>query len=130
VVLRWPLDPGVLVEVGTALPGEALIHIDVVKDLEERILSALRRLHAHPRFATACDRPKVQAPLAYLGTRKQVMLVCQYLDRIGLTSPESPALPGTMTATPRDLPCPPNRTRNWPAATAKSAASPSRCARH
>lgn len=81
MVLRWLLDQGVLVEVGTALPGEALIHIDVVKDLEERILFTLRRLHAHTPFATARDRQKVQAPLAYLGNEALVDFVIGRLLR-------------------------------------------------
>lgn len=67
VILRQLLDRGELVEVGAALSGEALVHLDVVKDLEERILATLRRLHAQAPFAPAHDRQKVQASLSYLG---------------------------------------------------------------
>ncbi|MBL8799397.1 MAG: selenocysteine-specific translation elongation factor [Planctomycetia bacterium] len=67
VLLRRLLDRGELVEVGEGAPAETLLHVDVVTDLEERVLAVLTRLHAEMPFAPAHEMVKVKTALAYLG---------------------------------------------------------------
>jgi selenocysteine-specific elongation factor len=67
--------------VALALGGtrHLLLHADVLRDLEERILQVLGRLHEQFPLLTALDRQKVLAQLAYLGDEA---LVQAALDRL------------------------------------------------
>jgi selenocysteine-specific elongation factor len=44
-----------------------LLHTDLIKELDERILTVVGRLHAESPLMTAHDRRKVQSQLDYLG---------------------------------------------------------------
>ncbi|MBI3410223.1 MAG: selenocysteine-specific translation elongation factor, partial [Planctomycetes bacterium] len=46
---------------------ELLLHADMVRELDERLLNALGQLHEESPLMTTHDRQKVQAQLAYIG---------------------------------------------------------------
>src|SRR5207245_3175992 len=56
-----------LVEVGVSSARRLLLHADMVKELDERILHALARLHEQFPLMSAHDRQKVQSQLDYVG---------------------------------------------------------------
>jgi len=58
---------GELVEVATSRARSTLLHADMVRELEERILQALARLHEEFPLMSAHDRQKVQSQLDYVG---------------------------------------------------------------
>jgi selenocysteine-specific elongation factor len=60
-------ERGDLVEIVISPARHVLLHADVVKELDERILQALARLHEEFPLMTSHDRHKVQAQLAYVG---------------------------------------------------------------
>jgi selenocysteine-specific elongation factor len=60
-------ERGDLVEIAISQARHVLLHADIVKELDERILQALARLHADFPLMTSHDRHKVQAQLAYVG---------------------------------------------------------------
>src|SRR5262249_32916060 len=59
-------ERGALVEVAAGA-RRLLLHADMVKELEERVLQALARLHEQFPLMTADDRQKVQSQLDYVG---------------------------------------------------------------
>ena len=58
---------GELVEVATSRARGTLLHVDMVRELEDRILQALARLHEEFPLMSAHDRQKVQSQLDYVG---------------------------------------------------------------
>jgi selenocysteine-specific elongation factor len=60
-------DRGSLVEVPVGSGRPRLLHADMVKELDERILQALARLHEQFPLMTSHDRQKVQSQLDYVG---------------------------------------------------------------
>src|SRR5262245_20812790 len=58
---------GDLVELTSGGSRRVLLHADMIKELEERILQALGRLHEQSPLMTAHDRQKVQSQLDYVG---------------------------------------------------------------
>jgi selenocysteine-specific elongation factor len=58
---------GDLVEVSVGSARRLLLHADMVKELDERILQALGRLHEQFPLMSSHDRQKVQSQLDYVG---------------------------------------------------------------
>jgi selenocysteine-specific elongation factor len=58
---------GSLVDVGTSSTRRLLLHADMIKELDDRILSVLSRLHEEFPLMSAHDRRKVQSQLDYVG---------------------------------------------------------------
>jgi selenocysteine-specific elongation factor len=58
---------GHLVEISTGHARSLLLHADMVRELEERILQALGRLHEQFPLMSAHDRQKLQSQLDYVG---------------------------------------------------------------
>jgi selenocysteine-specific elongation factor len=58
---------GDLVEMSIGSGRRLLLHADMVKELEERLMQALGRLHEEHPLMTAHDRQKVQSQLDYVG---------------------------------------------------------------
>jgi len=58
---------GGLVEIGAGHARPLLLHADILKELDERILTVLYRLHEEAPLVTWHDRHKVQAQLDYVG---------------------------------------------------------------
>lgn len=58
---------GDLVEIATSHARHLLLHADMVKELEERVLQVLSRLHEQFPLMSAHDRQKVQSHLDYVG---------------------------------------------------------------
>jgi selenocysteine-specific elongation factor len=58
---------GKLVQIGVGPARQMLLHADVIKELDERILTLLGKLHEQFPLMTAHDRQKVQSQLDYLG---------------------------------------------------------------
>jgi selenocysteine-specific elongation factor len=58
---------GDLVEITIGHARHLLLHADMVKELEERLLQVLRRLHEEYPLMSAHDRQKVQSHLDYVG---------------------------------------------------------------
>ncbi len=72
-------DRGELVEIVTGNNRRLLLHADLLKDLDERLLTALGRLHEAAPLVTWHDRHKVQAQLDYIGDEA---LVQAAVDRL------------------------------------------------
>ena len=72
-------DRGDLVEVAVGAARRLLLHADMVKELEERVLQAVSRLHEQFPLMTAHDRQKVQSQLDYVGDEA---LVHATVDRL------------------------------------------------
>jgi len=60
-------ERGDLVEIPTGHARRLLLHCDMVKELEERILNALGRLHEQFPLMSTHDRQKLQSQLDYIG---------------------------------------------------------------
>ncbi|HLN28525.1 MAG TPA: selenocysteine-specific translation elongation factor [Gemmataceae bacterium] len=60
-------ERGNLVEIATGHARRLLLHCDMVKELEERILQALGRLHEQFPLMSTHDRQKLQSHLDYVG---------------------------------------------------------------
>jgi selenocysteine-specific elongation factor len=60
-------DRGALMDVAIGSSRKLLLHADMVKELEERILHALDRLHEENPLMASHDRQKVQSQLDYVG---------------------------------------------------------------
>jgi selenocysteine-specific elongation factor len=58
---------GSLAEVAIGQHRKLLLHADMLKELDERILTALGRLHEQAPLMSAHDRQKVQSQLDYVG---------------------------------------------------------------
>jgi selenocysteine-specific elongation factor len=58
---------GALVEVGVSQARRMLLHADMIKELDDRILTALARMHEEFPLMTSHDRQKVQSQLDYVG---------------------------------------------------------------
>jgi selenocysteine-specific elongation factor len=56
-----------LVQIGVGPSRQVLLHADLIKELDDRILTVLAKLHADFPLLTAHDRQKVQAQLDYIG---------------------------------------------------------------
>ena len=63
---------GRLVNVVISPARQLLLHADVIKELDERILQALGRLHEQFPLMTTHDRQKVQSQLDYVGDEPMV----------------------------------------------------------
>jgi selenocysteine-specific elongation factor len=70
---------GDLVEIAAGHGRNRLLHAEMVKELEERILQALQRLHEEFPLMSAHDRRKVQSQLDYVGDDP---LVHSVVDRL------------------------------------------------
>jgi selenocysteine-specific elongation factor len=60
-------NEGTLVELGTGSGRRRLLHLELVRDLEERLLTAIGRLHEQFPLMSTHDRQKVLAQLDYVG---------------------------------------------------------------
>jgi selenocysteine-specific elongation factor len=60
-------NQGKLVGIGTTAARQVLLHADILKELDERILAVLARLHEENSLVTSHDRQKVQSQLDYVG---------------------------------------------------------------
>jgi selenocysteine-specific elongation factor len=74
---------GELVEIATSHARQVLLHADMVRELEERILQALGRLHEQFPLMTAHDRQKVQSHLDYVGDEGLVQAAVDRLIKKG-----------------------------------------------
>src|ERR1019366_829170 len=72
-------DEGMLVEVVLSGANHVLLHQDSVKELENRVLTALAVLHAQFPLMTLHDRRKVESQLDYVGDEA---LVHAAVDRL------------------------------------------------
>jgi selenocysteine-specific elongation factor len=72
-------ERGDLVEVAVGSARHVLLHADMVKELDERILQALARLHEEFPLMTSHDRQRVQSQLDYVGDEA---LVHAAVDRL------------------------------------------------
>jgi selenocysteine-specific elongation factor len=70
---------GELVEIAGGATRRLLLHADMVKELDERILTTLARLHEQYPLMSAHDRRKVQSQLDYVGNEE---LVHAAVDRL------------------------------------------------
>jgi selenocysteine-specific elongation factor len=70
---------GELVEVAVGAARHLLLHADLLRELDERILQALARLHEQFPLMTSHDRQKVQSQLDYVGDEA---LVHAAVDRL------------------------------------------------
>ncbi len=75
-------DRGQLVNVPISPARQLLLHADIIKGLDERILQALGKLHEDFPLMATHDRQKVQAQLDYVG---DVPLVQAAVDRLLLS---------------------------------------------
>jgi selenocysteine-specific elongation factor len=60
-------ERGALVDMATSHGRRLLLHADMIKELEERILHALSRLHEQFPLMSGHDRQKLQSQLDYVG---------------------------------------------------------------
>ncbi|HYV35255.1 MAG TPA: SelB C-terminal domain-containing protein, partial [Gemmataceae bacterium] len=60
-------ERGDLVDIAVGHARHLLLHADILKELDERILTVLGRLHEETPLMTSHDRHKVQAQLDYVG---------------------------------------------------------------
>jgi selenocysteine-specific elongation factor len=60
-------ERGELVEVAISAARRQLLHADMIKELDERILTVLGRMHEESPLMTSHDRQKVQSHLDYVG---------------------------------------------------------------
>lgn len=60
-------DDGKLVSIAISPARQVLLHADMVKELDERILGVLARLHEESPLMTTHDRQRVQSQLDYVG---------------------------------------------------------------
>jgi len=65
-------EKGALVEMAAGQTRRLLLHADMVKELEERLLSVLARLHEQFPLMSAHDRQRVQSQLDYVGDDQMV----------------------------------------------------------
>jgi selenocysteine-specific elongation factor len=70
---------GELVDVSTSLTRRLLLHRDMVNELDDRVLTALSRLHEKFPLMSAHDRQKVESQLDYVG---DAALVHAAVDRL------------------------------------------------
>jgi selenocysteine-specific elongation factor len=70
---------GDLVEISTSHARHMMLHADMVKELEQRLLQVLSRLHEEYPLISAHDRQKVQSHLDYVGNEA---LVHGTIDRL------------------------------------------------
>jgi selenocysteine-specific elongation factor len=76
-------EEGAIVNVAAGGPGrQTLLHADVVAELDERLLSALGRLHEQFPLMTAHDRQKAQSQLDYVGDDQLVQAAVERLIRM------------------------------------------------
>jgi selenocysteine-specific elongation factor len=66
-LISWLQAKGNLVEVPVSGARHLLLHADMIKELDERILQVLARLHEQSPLMTSHDRQKVQSQLDYVG---------------------------------------------------------------
>jgi selenocysteine-specific elongation factor len=78
-LIRKLADRGELVHVVISPARQVLLHADVVKELDERILNALGRMHEESPLMTSHDRQKLQSQLDYVGDEP---LVHAAVDRL------------------------------------------------
>ena len=74
---------GDLVEVGVSQGRRLLLHADMLKELDDRILGVLARLHGQFPLMASHDRQKVQSQLDYLGDDALVHAAVDRLMRCG-----------------------------------------------
>lgn len=70
---------GRLVEVAVSSTRRLLLHADLLRELEERVLAVVGRMHEQSPLLTALDRQKMQAQLDYVGDDS---LVTAAVDRL------------------------------------------------
>jgi selenocysteine-specific elongation factor len=74
-------EKGSLVELAIGGGRHLLLHADMIKELDERVLQALGRLHAQFPLMTSHDRQKVQSQLDYVGDDALVHAAVERLIR-------------------------------------------------
>jgi selenocysteine-specific elongation factor len=70
---------GDLIQIDTGHGRQLFLHADMVKELEERILQALARLHEQFPLMSAHDRQKLQSQMDYIGDDALVQAVFERL---------------------------------------------------
>jgi selenocysteine-specific elongation factor len=78
-LIRKLTDRGDLVHVVISPARQVLLHTDMVKELDDRILQALARMHEESPLMTTHDRQKLQSQLDYVGDEA---LVHAAVDRL------------------------------------------------
>jgi selenocysteine-specific elongation factor len=81
-LIRSLTDQGKLVPIVVSPARQVLLHADMVKELDERILQVLGRLHQEEPLVTAHDRQKVQSQLDYVGDDQLVHAAVDRLIKI------------------------------------------------
>jgi selenocysteine-specific elongation factor len=85
-LLQQLRDAGQLVSVAISPARQVLLHADMLKELDERILTALGRLHEQFPLMTAHDRQKLQSQLDYVGDEQLVHAAVERLLRMKILS--------------------------------------------
>jgi selenocysteine-specific elongation factor len=75
-------DSHALVGITIGPARQRLLHADMIKELDERILQVLGRLHEESPLMTTHDRQKVQAQLAYIGDEGLVQAAVERLIKM------------------------------------------------
>jgi selenocysteine-specific elongation factor len=78
-LIRRLVERGALVRVAIGAARQALLHTDMLRELDERILAILARLHEQFPLMSAHDRQKVESQLDYVGDES---LVHAAVDRL------------------------------------------------
>ena len=78
-VIRRLQERGALVEVASGPGQPMLLHADMIRELDERILQVLAQLHEQFPLMSAHDRQKVQSQLDYIG---DAALIHAAVDRL------------------------------------------------
>jgi selenocysteine-specific elongation factor len=76
-------EQGRLVAVSLGKSRQLLLHADAIRELEERVLAVVRRMHGASPLLTSLDRQKVQAQLDYIGDNALVSVVVDRLIERG-----------------------------------------------
>lgn len=78
-VLAGLRDSGALVELSPTAARRLLLHADMVKELDGRILQSLARLHEQAPLMSSHDRQKLQSQLDYVGDDSLVQAAVERL---------------------------------------------------
>lgn len=75
-------EAGKLVQVAVGPARQVILHADMIRQLDDRILSALGQLHEQNPLMTSHDRQKVQAQLDYVGDEDLVHAAVERLIKL------------------------------------------------
>jgi len=75
------LERGELVQLDLGSARKLIVHADMIRELDERIVLAVQRMHEQFPLMTSLDRQKVQAQLDYVGDEALVQAAVERLLR-------------------------------------------------